>query len=153
MKIGRERDAFVVVITFGSATLHHLQPVLGVKRTNCECECVQRARLSQSLHLLFIASVVRVVVIVFYATDRARLKTPVGLQLLFFTFFWAFLGIHSCGIPFPTHQKKDSNSPHTTNKIHTTTKFITEEHTRKPPTSSRLRRRRCRTYMHYDNQY
>ena len=124
MKIGRERDAFVVVITFGSATLHHLQPVLGVKRTNCECECVQRARLSQSLHLLFIASVVRVVVIVFYATDRARLKTPVGLQLLFFTFFWAFLGIHSCGIPFPTHQKKDSQfTPHNkqnsyNNKIH-----------------------------------
>ena len=67
MKIRRERDAFVVVvvvITFGSTTLHRLQPVLGVKRTNCEC--VQRARLSQSLHLLFIASVVVVVVVVFH---------------------------------------------------------------------------------------
>jgi hypothetical protein len=65
VKIRRERDAFVVVvITFGSTTLHRLQPVLGVKRTNCEC--VQRARLSQSLHLLFIASVVVVVVVVFH---------------------------------------------------------------------------------------
>jgi hypothetical protein len=87
MKIGRERDAFVVVITFGSATLHRLQPVLVVKRTNCEC--VQRARLSQSLHLLFIASVV-VVVVVFYATDREHVSTSVPLQLLFFilTFFF-----------------------------------------------------------------
>lgn len=113
MKIGRERDAFVVVITFGSATLHRLQPVLGVKRTSCECECVQRARLSQSLHLLFIASVVRVVVIVFYATDRARLNAGRSSTAFFYVFL-AFLGIHSCGIPFPTHQKKDSNSPHTT---------------------------------------
>jgi len=116
MKIGRERDAFVV-ITFGSATLHRLQPVLGVKRTNCDCECVQRARLSQSLHLLFIASVVVVVVvIVFYATDRARLKNAGRSST---AFFYVFLGIftrhyiHSCGIPFPTHQKKDSQfTPH-----------------------------------------
>lgn len=90
MKIGRERDAFVVVITFGSATLHRLQPVLGVKRTNCDCECVQRARLSQSLHLLFIASVVVVVVIVFYATDRARLKNAGRSSTAFFN---VFLGI------------------------------------------------------------
>jgi len=115
MKIGGERDAFVV-ITFGSATLHRLQPVLGVKRTNCDCECVQRARLSQSLHLLFIASVVVVVVvvIVFYATDRARLKNAGRSSTAFFYVFLAFLrGFHSCGIPFPTHQKKDSQfTPH-----------------------------------------
>lgn len=148
MKIGRERDAFVV-ITFGSATLHRLQPVLGVKRTNCECECVQRARLSQSLHLLFIASVVVVVVIVFYATDRARLKNAGRSSTAFFKrffghFYEAFIRV---AFLFPHTKKRTHNSPHTTNK------FITEEHTRKPPTSSRLRRRRCRTYTHYDNQY
>jgi len=151
MKIGRERDAFVV-ITFGSATLHRLQPVLGVKRTNCDCECVQRARLSQSLHLLFIASVVVVVVvvvIVFYATDRARLNAGRSST----AFFYVFLGIFTSRHSFVWHSF--SHTPKKGLTIHPTqqTKFITEEHTRKPPRSSRLRRRRCRTYIHYDNQY
>jgi FtsH-binding integral membrane protein len=113
MKIGRERDAFVVVITFGSTTLHRLQPVLGVKRTNCEC--VQRARLSQSLHLLFIASVVVVVVVVFHATEHV--SKPVGLQLFFF---------YSVFLAFGSTQKSCAWKEFTTSQQRFKQKFITE---------------------------
>jgi hypothetical protein len=147
MKIGRERDAFVVVITFGSATLHRLQPVLVVKRTNCEC--VQRARLSQSLHLLFIASVV-VVVVVFYATDREHVSTSVPLQLLFFNVFFCD-GHFLCGIWAFFTPPKSSRKTVSLEFTYSQNEQIHNRKTHKKASSdvlSRLRLRRCRTYIY-----